>query len=77
MRIDPGVTKGGEGRLFLLTRELRQLIDAQSEGRASEELVYPVYEEAQLGILNALEVSKVDSQLIMGGNSARLLRLDW
>ncbi|MBI3325278.1 MAG: amidohydrolase [Nitrospinae bacterium] len=33
--------------------------------------------EEQLGILNALGVSKADAQLILGGNIARLLRLDW
>ena len=33
--------------------------------------------EEQVRILKALGVSKVDAQLIVGGNIARLLRLDW
>jgi uncharacterized protein len=33
--------------------------------------------EQQVGILNALRVPKEDAQLILGGNIARLLRLDW
>lgn len=33
--------------------------------------------EEQVGILKALGVSKAEAQLIMGGNIARLLRLDW
>lgn len=33
--------------------------------------------EEQVSILKALGVSRVDAQLIVGGNIARLLRLDW
>lgn len=33
--------------------------------------------ETQVAILKALGVSKEDAQLMMGGNIARLLRLDW